>query len=59
MHFAGKTEPDAQLFSARCERASDPYRGTPLGVEAAWCPNGIDVPGVAATPETTIRPTEL
>ena len=59
MHFAGKPEPHAQLFSARCERASDPYCGTPLGVEAAWCPNGIDVPGVAATPETTIRPMEL
>lgn len=59
MHFADKPEPHAQLFSAPCERASDPYRGTPLGVEAAWWPNGIDVPGVAATPETTIRPIEL
>jgi len=28
-------------------------------VEAAWRPNGIDVPGVAAILETTIRPMEI
>jgi hypothetical protein len=22
----------------------DPYTGTPLGVEAAWCPNGLPLP---------------
>jgi hypothetical protein len=41
------------------ERASDPYCGTPLGVEAAWCPNGIDLPPVAAAGETPMRPMEL
>ena len=33
----------AALDSALMESASDPYCGTPLGVEAAWWPNGIDV----------------
>jgi hypothetical protein len=61
MHFAGKPEPHAQLFSALCERASDPYCGTPLGMEAAWCPSGIDVPPVVAATETefAIRPMEV
>ena len=58
MHFARKPEPHAQPFSARCERASDPYGGTPLGVEAAWCPNGIDVPRAATASEASMRPTE-
>jgi len=26
------------------QSAADPYCGTPLGVEAAWCPDGIPVP---------------
>ena len=26
------------------DKAADPYSGTPLGVEAAWCPNGIPLP---------------
>jgi len=57
MHFALRPEPHAQPSSARGERASDPYGGTPLGVEAAWCPNGIDAQLPAAT-ETARRPME-
>jgi hypothetical protein len=53
------TRKPAELVAAPRESAPDPYCGTPLGVEAAWCPNGIDVPAVAAAPETTIRPREL
>jgi len=26
------------------ENPLDPYYGTPLGVEAAWCPNGTPLP---------------
>jgi hypothetical protein len=40
MHFAKKPE----IAFALRESASDPYCGTPLGVEAAWCPSGIRVP---------------
>jgi hypothetical protein len=54
MHSTSKP---AESVTAHQETASDPYCGTPLGVEAAWCPNGIDVPRAAA--ETTVRPTEL
>ena len=40
----------AEVAYSASERAPDPYRGTPLGVEAAWCPDGIDVPpAVVAT----------
>jgi hypothetical protein len=56
MHSTSKP---AELVTALRESASDPYCGTPLGVEAAWCPNGIDVPRVAAAAETTMRPMEL
>jgi len=56
MHATSKP---AELVAAPQESAPDPYCGTPLGVEAAWCPNGFDVPGVAAILETTIRPLEL
>lgn len=52
MDFAGKPELDAETVSALRENASDPYCGTPLGVEAAWCPSGIDVPHVVAAIET-------
>jgi hypothetical protein len=48
----------AALDSALMESASDPYCGTPLGVEAAWCPNGIDVLRFAAAAEAAMRPTE-
>jgi len=37
------TEP-AEPIPALPESAPDPYCGTPLGVEAAWCRNGFDVP---------------
>jgi hypothetical protein len=53
MHAASKP---AELVVAPGESVPDPYCGAPLGVEAAWCPSGIDVPGVTAAPETTIRP---
>ena len=56
MHATSKP---AELVAAPQESAPDPYGGTPLGVEAAWWLNGIDVPGVAAIPETKIRPMEL
>ncbi len=52
MDFAGKPDLDAEIVSALRESASDPYCGTPLGVEAAWCPSGIDVPHVVAATET-------
>ena len=45
MHFADNPELDVP----------DPYGGTPLGVEAAWCPNGIDAQLPAAT-ESAPRP---
>jgi hypothetical protein len=54
MHFAGKPELHAEIVSAVRESASDPYCGTPLGVEAAWCPSGIDVPRVVAATETRL-----
>ena len=41
----------AEVATALPERAPDPYRGTPLGVEAAWCPDGIDVPPALAVTE--------
>jgi hypothetical protein len=47
MHAPSKS---AELVAAPQQRAPDPYGGAPLGVEVAWWPNGIDVPGVAATP---------
>jgi hypothetical protein len=53
------TSKPAEIVAAPKESAPDPYCGTPLGVEAAWWPNGIHVSGVAATPETTIPPMEL
>ena len=59
MHFAGKPEVHAAIVSAFRESASDPYCGTPLGVEAAWCPSGIDVPRALAATEPTILPREL
>ncbi len=43
MHATSKP---AELVAAPQERAPDSYCGAPLGVEAAWWPNGIDVPGV-------------
>ena len=51
MHFTAKPESDAKIVSALSERAADPYRGTPLGVEAAWWPNGIDVLSAVAALE--------
>jgi len=39
MHFAGNREP---------------YGGTPLGVEAAWCPNGIDAQLLTRLPRTAL-----
>jgi len=47
------TEP-AEPIPALPESAPDPYCGTPLGVEAAWCRNGFDVPRGAAATETTM-----
>jgi hypothetical protein len=47
------TKPAAPV-AALGESSSDPYCGTPLGVEAAWCPNGIDLPRGAAATETTM-----
>jgi hypothetical protein len=41
----------AEVVTALPECAPDPYRGTPLGVEAAWCPDGIDVPPAVAVTE--------
>ena len=41
----------AEAVTALPECAPDPYRGTPLGVEAAWCPNGVDVPPAVAITE--------
>ena len=41
------------------EGAAEPHCGTPLGVEAAWCPNGIDVLRLTAATETTMQPPEL
>jgi hypothetical protein len=38
------TRQPAELLAEPLESAPDPYRGTPLGVEAAWCPNGIPLP---------------
>ena len=45
MHFAPNPEP----------HVPDPYGGTPLGVEAAWCPNGLDLPGEPEQP-LSMRP---
>jgi hypothetical protein len=56
MHATSKP---AELVAALRESAPDPYCGTPLGVEAAWWPNGIDVPRAVAATETTIPPMEL
>jgi hypothetical protein len=53
------TSKPAELVPADKESGPDPYCGVPLGVEAAWWPSGIDVAGVATTPETTTRPMEL
>ena len=53
MHATGKP---AQLDTALLETGSDPYCGTPLGVEAAWCPNGIDLPREPAAAEAAMRP---
>jgi hypothetical protein len=53
------TSQPAELLAAPRESAPDPYCGTPLGVEAAWWPNGIDVPRAVAATETTIPPMEL
>jgi hypothetical protein len=46
------TSKRGELVTALRESASDPYRGTPLGVEAAWCPNGIltVLPALASPP---------
>jgi hypothetical protein len=55
MHSTGKP---AELDTTLLGTGSDPYCGTPLGVEAAWCPNGIDVLRVAAAAEATMRPME-
>jgi hypothetical protein len=41
----------AEVVAALPEGAPDPYRGTPLGVEAAWCPDGIDVQAAVAVTE--------
>ena len=51
MHATSKP---AELVAAR-ESTPDPYCGTPLGVEAAWCPRGIDVPSVLGTTETAAK----
>jgi hypothetical protein len=51
MHATSKP---AELVAAPRESAPDPYCGTPLGVEAAWCPNGIDVPPAVAATETKL-----
>ena len=51
MHATSKP---AELVAAPQERAPDPYCGAPLGVEAAWWPNGFDVPHGAAATETTM-----
>ncbi len=55
------TSKPAELVAAPRESAPDPYCGTPLGMEAAWCPSGIDVPPVVAATETefAIRPMEV
>jgi len=34
------TSKSAELDS---DSRPDPYRDTPLGVEAAWCPDGVDL----------------
>ena len=41
------TRDPAELIAPPLNGAPDPYGGTPLGVEAAWWPNGIDVSPVA------------
>jgi hypothetical protein len=52
------TSQPIELVAVAGESPPDPYSGTPLGVEAAWCPNGIDVPRAAAASEASMRPTE-
>jgi hypothetical protein len=42
----------AELAAPPQDSARDPYGGTPLGVEAAWLPDGIDAPPVARAAET-------
>jgi len=37
------TSQPIELVAVAGESPPDPYSGTPLGVEAAWWPNGIDV----------------
>jgi hypothetical protein len=50
--------PGSAELDALRKSAPDPYGGTPLGVEAAWCPNGIDV-RVVATADTAVRAMEF
>jgi hypothetical protein len=45
-----------ELVAPPQDSAADPYCGTPLGVEAAWWPNGLELP---ASPETAAQPMEL
>ena len=55
MHSATKP---AELDTPLLENAPDPYCGTPLGVEAAWCPNGMDVLPAAAGTQWSTPPME-
>jgi len=48
------TSQPIELVAVAGESPPDPYSGTPLGVEAAWFPNGIDAQLPAAT-ETALR----
>jgi hypothetical protein len=54
------TSKPAEFVAAPRESARDHYCGAPLGVEAAWRPNGLDVPPAVAVTETklAIRPIE-
>jgi hypothetical protein len=54
MHSTNKP---SELVGELQESAAGPYRGTPLGVEAAWRPYGIDVQREAAAAEATMRAT--
>ena len=45
------TRDPAELIAPPLDGAPDPYGGTPLGVEAAWWPNGIDLPSAVAALE--------
>jgi len=48
------TSEPAEFVAAPGESPLDPYGGTPLGVEAAWCPNGVGLPPLAGMLEQRV-----